>query len=214
MPLIYYHVRIVLSTIFVKYPFDSRQKGQILTLHTDLKQSPCDCWRVKSSACVSRGCHECWTTSSFFDGRDRFNLRLRSFRLLLFSSIWLDGLYHSFLLLSKTHQQTSFVKMSGSQRMMTRCSVSSLSLSGLSINSDDSNATANSAGSTITRSTLKRGFGSTACSNLKALAVQMEESSKDESMGMQVDTTGDDWGYFVDAVPPSHHTFGDVHISW
>ena len=100
--------------------------------------------------------------------------------------------------------------------MMMRCSVSSLSLSGLSISSEDSSATqvtTASGGSTITRSSLKRGLGSAACSNLRALAVQMEEASPDTSMDMQVDTTSDDWGYFVDATPPNN-TYGSVHISW
>eukprot|EP00977_Amphora_coffeiformis_P018647 scaffold6634_cov158-Amphora_coffeaeformis.AAC.5 len=101
---------------------------------------------------------------------------------------------------------------------MTRCSVSSISLSGLSISSEDSTATNVTAasGSTIARSSLKRGLGSVACANLRALSVQMEESSrmgnKDDSMGMQVDTTGDEWGYFVDATPPA--TYGGIHISW
>lgn len=94
--------------------------------------------------------------------------------------------------------------------------MSSISLSGLSISSEDSAATNVSAasGSTIPRSSLKRGLGSVACSNLRALSVQMEESrlEHDISRGMQVDTTGDEWGYFVDATPPA--TYGAVHISW
>ena len=106
--------------------------------------------------------------------------------------------------------------MNTNQRSMTRCSVSSISLSGLSISSEDSAATNVSAasGSTIARSSLKRGLGSAACANLRALSVQMEESSRmnDNDMGMQVDTTGDEWGYFVDATPTS--TYGDVHIAW
>ena len=99
--------------------------------------------------------------------------------------------------------------------MLTRCSVSSISLSGLSISSDDSTATQTSTatGSTIPRSSLKRGFGSAACSNLRALAVQMEEDAPDASMDMQVDTTSDEWGYFVDATPPNN-SYGSIHISW
>jgi hypothetical protein len=94
-------------------------------------------------------------------------------------------------------------------------------LSGLSITSDDSSGTAISAasGSTTTampRSTLKRGFGSAACSNLRALSVQMEGDSRDASSApMQVDTTGDDWGYFVDStVSTSQSSCGGVQISW
>ena len=99
------------------------------------------------------------------------------------------------------------------QNSLARCSVSSISLSTLSITSDDSTAmtasTASTASSTmIPRSTLKRGFGSAACSNLRALSVQMEDV-RDTSARMEVDTTGDDWGYFVDSTPPSYS-----HISW
>lgn len=67
------------------------------------------------------------------------------------------------------------------------------------------------------RSTLKRGFGSAACSNLRALSVQMEGDSRDTtnsgSARMEVDTTGDDWGYFVDSTP-TKSSYGSVQISW
>ena len=103
--------------------------------------------------------------------------------------------------------------MQGGQRTLTRCSVSSISLSGLSINSDDSHATLSSAASQVTtpRGTLRRGLGSEACTNLRALAVQYEESST--NTGMQVDTTGDDWGYFVEGAT-RNTSFGSVQISW
>lgn len=73
-------------------------------------------------------------------------------------------------------------------------------------------ATLNS-GTGVPRSTLRRGLGSTACTNLRALSVQLEESapSSHQQTGMQVDTTGDEWGYFVDAAPS---IYGNVHISW
>jgi hypothetical protein len=67
----------------------------------------------------------------------------------------------------------------------------------------------------MTRSTLTRGFGSAACSNLSSLAAHAEgsQSFASSSRGMQVDTTGDDWGYFVDAAPRSK-SLGGVQISW
>jgi hypothetical protein len=102
-----------------------------------------------------------------------------------------------------------------SHQTMTRCGASNLSLSALSISSNDSLATQQTMASGMTHSTLKRGFGSHACSNLSSLAAHAEgsQSIRSSSMGMQVDTTGDDWGYFVDATPQSK-SLGGVQISW
>jgi hypothetical protein len=188
-----------------------------------------------------------------------------------------------------TRKQDSRVKMnhhhyskqSSSSSSLTRCGVSSLSLSGLSISSDaSSNCSSNAHGSTTgtstmsssssnsggmqrcANSTLRRGWGSAACTNLSALALYEEEQAHQTASSYQdtssspmapscppswersvmigedenhhhhhqyhhhlqhqlttassssrrtssMDTTGDDWGYFVDGTLPS-----SVPIVW
>ena len=175
---------------------------------------------------------------------------------------------------------------SSSASSLADCGVSSLSLSGLSLESDGSSSQHSTsasngpfglaghggcAGSSSTsclgrgdngggmkRSTLRRGFGSTACHNLSALALCEEQQAEHQSpmsttslaqcpsrseghltslmdetssshmnrhqhlqprtstssptssiMMQPMDTTGDDWGYFVDGTLPS-----SVPIVW
>jgi hypothetical protein len=160
------------------------------------------------------------------------------------------------------------------QSSLTRCGISSLSLSGLSIASDESSSSsssssiqhpnachdtsitsnngAGSCGGGMQRSTLRRGWGSAACNNLSALGQYEEQQAHQAShydatlshssmtpctsaweermMGddihqyqpqyqqqqllttssrFSMDTTGDDWGYFVDGNLPS-----SVPIVW
>lgn len=142
-----------------------------------------------------------------------------------------------------------YSKQSSSSSSLTRCGVSSLSLSGLSIASDESSSSRslNAHQSTTTTSssgggggggmqrsnTLRRGWGSVACNSLSALALyeeqqaqtlsyvpssssmapsshhQHEQLTSSSQRTASVDTTGDDWGYFVDSNLPS-----SVRIVW
>mmetsp|Transcript_15698 Transcript_15698/g.32488 ORF Transcript_15698/g.32488 Transcript_15698/m.32488 type:complete len:113 (-) Transcript_15698:1409-1747(-) len=99
---------------------------------------------------------------------------------------------------------------------MTRCSVSSLSLSAMSISSDDgSAATAHQSSfhmqSNPSTSSLRKSFGSHACHNLAALATstahhQTAMVASAQPQQQQAAVAGDEWGYFVDTTERSSST--------